>query len=77
MSAVVQPGDELNVPNVLDNDEKPIESAYNYYEVLPKEGFYRLKVKLGLTQEQLEDLNPELKEIGLKVGMVFKNTFRY
>ena len=72
MNEVVQPGDELNVPNVLDNDEKPIESTYSYYEVLPKEGFYRLKIKLGLTQEQLEVLNPELKETGLKVGMVLK-----
>jgi ABC-type branched-subunit amino acid transport system substrate-binding protein len=40
--------------------------------VLPKEGFYRLKVKTGLTQDQFEDLNPELKETGLKAGMVLK-----
>jgi len=72
MGDVIQPGDELNVPNVLDNDEKPIESTYNYYEVLAKEGFYRLKVKLGLTKEQLESLNPELKETGLKAGMVLR-----
>ena len=72
MSDVIQPGDVLNVPNILDDDEKPTETAYSYYEVLPKEGFYRLKVKLGLTQEQLETLNPELKETGLKLGMVLK-----
>ena len=69
---VIQPGDELNVPNISNNEEKLTEASFNYYEVLPKEGFYRLKVKLGLTQEQLEDLNPELKEIGLKAGMVLK-----
>lgn len=72
MNAVIQPGDVLNVPNIDDTDEKPVESAYDFYEVLPTEGFYRLKVKLGLTQEQLEQLNPELKETGLKAGMVLK-----
>jgi LysM repeat protein len=72
MKPILQPGDELNVPNVKDEDEKVIESKYNYYEVLPKEGFYRLKVKTGLTQEALETLNPELKESGLKAGMVLK-----
>ncbi|WP_299129670.1 LysM peptidoglycan-binding domain-containing protein [uncultured Winogradskyella sp.] len=69
---VLQPGDELNVPNIKDADEKPIESNYNYYEVLPKEGFYRLEVKTGLTQQQLETLNPELKTTGLQPGMVLK-----
>ncbi len=72
MKVVLQPGDELNVPNIADNEEKATETAYNYYEVLPKEGFYRLKIKLGLTQEELEVLNPELKESGLKAGMVLK-----
>lgn len=72
MKEVLQPGDELNVPNIEDKDEKVVEDQYNYYEVLPKEGFYRLKVKTGLTQEELEDLNPGLKESGLKEGMVLK-----
>ena len=72
MNDTIQPGDELNVPNIVDGEEKPIESTYGYYEVLPKEGFFRLKIKLDLTQEQLEELNPELKETGLKVGMVLK-----
>lgn len=72
MKAVLQIGDELNVPNIAYNEEKPTSEAYNYYEVLPKEGFYRLKLKLGLTQDELETLNPELKEGGLKAGMVLK-----
>ena len=37
-----------------------------------KEGFFRLEKKLGLTQEQLELLNPELIDQGLKLGMVLK-----
>ena len=72
MNAVIQPGDVLNVPNIKDKEEKQIETTYNYYEVLPKEGFFRLKIKLGLTQDQLEQLNPELIETGLKAGMVLK-----
>ena len=72
MKPILQPGDELNVPNIEDKEEKNIESEYNYYEVLPKEGFYRLEIKTGLTQEELEALNPELKDGGLKAGMVLK-----
>ncbi|MBT8273289.1 MAG: peptidoglycan-binding protein, partial [Bacteroidia bacterium] len=45
---------------------------YGYYTVLPKEGFYRLQLKLGLSQEALEKLNPQLKEKGLLAGMVLK-----
>jgi hypothetical protein len=56
----------------FEKEEKVIETTSNYYEVLPKEGFYRLEKKLGLTQEQLEALNPELKTAGLKAGMVLK-----
>ncbi|OUR95565.1 peptidoglycan-binding protein [Flavobacteriales bacterium 34_180_T64] len=72
MNEVLQPGDSVFVPNIANNEEKPVEDSYNYYEVLPKEGFYRLKVKLGLSQEELEALNPELKASGLKVGMILK-----
>ncbi|WP_299363260.1 LysM peptidoglycan-binding domain-containing protein [Winogradskyella sp.] len=72
MKPIIQPGDELNVPNIEDEAEKKVDSLYSYYEVLPKEGFYRLKIKTGLTQEELENLNPELKEGGLKAGMVLK-----
>ena len=72
MNEVLQPGDEINVPNIEKEDEKPVDDNYNYYTVLPKEGFYRLKVKLGLTQEQLEALNPELVGNELKDGMVLK-----
>ncbi|MDT0557057.1 LysM peptidoglycan-binding domain-containing protein [Ichthyenterobacterium sp. W332] len=69
---LLQPGDELNVPNIADNEELATEESFNYYEVLPKEGFYRLKIKLGLTEEELTALNPQLKDLGLKAGMVLK-----
>jgi LysM repeat protein len=72
MSEVLNVGDQIFVPNIQVKEEKPIDEAYSYYKVLPKEGFYRLKLKLGLEQDQLETLNPELKDSGLKEGMVLK-----
>ena len=68
----LQPNQELNVPNIANNEEKIVEDNYNYYTVLPKEGFYRLKLKLGVEQDELERLNPGLAETGLKSGMVLK-----
>lgn len=70
MKEVLQPGDIINVPNTA--KEKTIDNNFSYYTVQKSEGFYRLKVKLGLTQEQLEKLNPELLTDGLKEGMVLK-----
>lgn len=72
MNEVLQPGDEVNVPNTSIIDENTIDENYNYYTVLKSEGYYRLKIKLGVTQEQLEELNPELKIEGLTEGMVLK-----
>jgi len=72
MGESLQLGEEINVPNIANNEEKNVEENYGYYLVLPKEGFFRLKIKLGLTQEELEILNPELVDIGLKEGMILK-----
>lgn len=73
MPEVLKEGDTLWVPFVAGNEKTPVQiDQYNYYTVLPKEGFYRLKVKLGVTQEEIENLNPEVKQDGLKVGMVLK-----
>ncbi|MCF1191280.1 LysM peptidoglycan-binding domain-containing protein [Mangrovimonas sp. AS39] len=65
-------GQVINVPNISAEIEKPIDNQYSYYKVNPKEGFYRLKIKLGLDQSQLEALNPDLKIDGLKEGMILK-----
>ncbi len=76
MGAVLKEGQKINVPNIDAAEEKIIdEEQYSYYRVLPKEGFYRLKLKLNLDQEALEALNPELKEGGLKAGMILKVPF--
>jgi LysM repeat protein len=72
MEAVLQEGQVLNVPNIDAEEEKEVDEKYSYYKVLPKEGFYRLKLKLGVEQNILEKLNPGLDESGLKVGMILK-----
>jgi LysM repeat protein len=68
----LQKDEEINVPNIANNEEKTVEETFGYYTVLPKEGFFRLKIKLGLTPEELENLNPELVDSGLKEGMILK-----
>ena len=72
MGEVLQEGAILNVPNIDDEEENEVDEKYSYYKVLPKEGFYRLKLKLGLERAALEALNPDLKEGGLKAGMILK-----
>jgi LysM repeat protein len=63
----------LNVPNIAESEEKTIQDKqFSYYTVKHKEGFYRLEKKLGVTKIQLEALNPELVQQGLKLGMVLK-----
>ena len=47
------------------------EETFDFYEVQPKEGFFRLKVKLGLSKEEIIKLNP-YAEAGLKDGMILK-----
>jgi len=67
----VQIGTILNVPNVKTINTAILEDGYDFYVVQPKEGFFRLKVKLGLTEEEIIDLNPYAKN-GLKDGMILK-----
>ncbi len=65
-------GTVLIVPNTSVIETAIIEeSTFDFYEVQPKEGFYRLKIKLGLTQEEIVALNPYAED-GLKDGMILK-----
>ncbi|WP_299384888.1 LysM peptidoglycan-binding domain-containing protein [uncultured Lacinutrix sp.] len=75
MSGMLKSGQIINVPNLETEAVKVVDEKYSYYKVLPKEGFYRLKVKLGLEQAELEGLNPELATTGLKDGMILKVPF--
>ena len=73
MGAYLNEGQQLNVPNIIVSDTKPIEEdQFGYYIVKASEGFYRLEKKLGLSKELLQSLNPELKIEGLKLGMVLR-----
>ena len=65
-------GDTINIPIKEVGTINPVDDKYSYYKVLPKEGFFRLKLKLGLSQEELELLNPDLKTQGLKEGLLLK-----
>ena len=56
---------------IIVNNKDNLE-GYGFYEVMPSEGFFRIKQKIGLTQEQLEEFNPRLIEEGLKPGMILK-----
>ncbi|MEK9613081.1 MAG: LysM peptidoglycan-binding domain-containing protein [Flavobacteriaceae bacterium] len=66
-------GQEIKIPNTETVQVLPEkDSLYNYYKVLPKEGFYRIEKKLGVNQATLDSLNPQLKVTGLQVGMILK-----
>lgn len=72
MNEVLQPGDQLVVPNLSNEEQQSVDDNYSYYTVLKSEGFMAINRKLGVTQQELEDLNPGLKESGLKLGMILK-----
>jgi len=65
-------GTTLIVPEktVIENAEID-DDNFQYYEVKPKEGFFRLKAKFGLSEEEIVALNPYAKA-GLKEGMILK-----
>jgi LysM repeat protein len=66
-------GQKIRIPKTIFFQPIPEkDSIYNYYKVLPKEGFYRIKKKLGVDQVLLDSLNPNLKETGLNAGMILK-----
>ena len=66
-------GQTIKVPKAKIPKRVPeIDSLFNYYMVLPKEGYYRIEKKLGVPKKVLDSLNPELIEKGLQEGMVLK-----
>lgn len=66
-------GQKIRIPQTEIQEVIPEkDSLYNYYKVLPKEGYYRIEKKLGVDQQTLESLNPTLRETGLLAGMILK-----
>ncbi len=72
LDSLLSVGQIINVPNINLDNKEPLNINFDYYEVLPDEGFYSLNEKLGIDRDSLEKLNPILKEIGLNAGMVLK-----
>ncbi|MEP2937110.1 MAG: LysM peptidoglycan-binding domain-containing protein [Gilvibacter sp.] len=72
MGEPLQIGSELNVPDTEVVSNTTIEDEqFEFYEVKPKEGFFRLKVKFGVTKDEVIALNPYAVD-GLKEGMILK-----
>ncbi|WP_373058981.1 LysM peptidoglycan-binding domain-containing protein [Zunongwangia sp. H14] len=69
---VLQPGVMLKVgTNVLDDSVIITDETFEFYEVKPKENFFRLTQKFGIDKDSLIALNPALVD-GVKSGMVLK-----
>ena len=69
-------GQEIRLPIVKIKLNVPIkDSLYNYYKVLPKEGYYRIEKKIGVNRIVLDSLNPNIKNKGIKEGMILKVPF--
>ena len=58
--------------SIIEKNVNIIDENYAYYKVLPKEGFYRLKIKLGIEEKIIKSLNPVLITSDLQVGMILK-----
>lgn len=65
-------GDTIWIP-ITDNDgNAPENSSYRYVEVKKGQTLYNLSKIYKVSIDDIENLNPELKESGLKVGMILK-----
>lgn len=73
MGVSLNVGDKINIPKSVDLSESMLvdEDEFELYEVLPKEGFFRLKIKLGLDRDEIISLNASAVK-GLKEGMILK-----
>ncbi|NER17743.1 LysM peptidoglycan-binding domain-containing protein [Spongiivirga citrea] len=73
MGEMLKDGELILVPNKSASETDQVDEDYHYYEVKKAEGFYRLKVKLGIEEEIIRLLNPEIDKLGgLKEGMILK-----
>ena len=57
MDAVISIDQVLVIPEAT-IETNSFDPNYNYYTVKPKEGYYRLEVKYGVSEEELIALNP-------------------
>ena len=72
MEEPIQPGQVLNVKGEASTESTVItDERFTFYEVKPKENFFRLEQRFNISEDSLIALNPKLEE-GLKVGMIIK-----
>ncbi|MGB0260195.1 MAG: amino acid ABC transporter substrate-binding protein [Flavobacteriaceae bacterium] len=71
MGEVLEIGQQLRIP-LTSAQPSGVDPNFNYYTVKPKEGYYRIEKKLGISRDSLLVLNPQLAEKGLLAGMVLK-----
>ena len=71
MGEILEIGEQLRV-SISDIEPSNVDPNYNYYTVKPKEGYYRIEKKIGVSRDSLMALNPQLVNGGLKEGMVLK-----
>jgi LysM repeat protein len=71
MGKIINIGAVINVPVSAVIESATIDEGFEFYEVKPVEGFFRLRVKLGLSKKEIVTLNPYAKD-GLKEGMILK-----
>jgi LysM repeat protein/ABC-type branched-subunit amino acid transport system substrate-binding protein len=73
LSANLHPGDLIKIPTPEQQVSEKAMALYadlTEYKVKKKDTYYRLQKKYGVSQQQLEQLNPALKESGLQKGMI-------
>ena len=71
MGEILEIGEQLRV-SISDIEPSNVDPNYNYYTVKPKEGYYRIEKKIGVSRDSLMALNPQLVNGGLKEGMVLQ-----
>lgn len=63
----------LRIPEIKEDLTAINASNFMFYEVQPKDNFFRLKMKLGYAEQELRGYNPSINERnGLHPGMILK-----
>lgn len=72
MGETLEIGYKILVPDAAPKKGEELDTEnFEYYEVQPKEGFFRLKQKFDLTEKEIIAHNPQAKD-GLQEGMILK-----
>jgi len=75
LSANLHPGDVIKIPTQekqISDKAKDLYAEVTDYKVKKKDTYYKLEKKFAVSQQQLEQLNPQLKTLGLQKGMIIQ-----